>query len=66
MTVNSTPISARIQFSYPNNMAIQRFNGINPHATVGMIFSLTEALNRLQTANATEGYITVESELEEA
>ena len=66
MTVNSRPVSSRIQFSYPNDMSIQRFNGVHPHATVGMIFGLVQQLNILQTANATEGYITVESELEEA
>jgi hypothetical protein len=66
MTVNSIPVSSRIQLSYPNDMASQRFGGIHPSATPAMIGMMLGPLNTLQTVNANGGYITVESELEQA
>ena len=66
MTVTSTPIGGRVQFTYMNDAPDLRFSGINPDATANEIMSLAEGILILQSANLREVFHIVESELEVA
>ena len=65
MPVNSTPISGRVRFTYPDSFPDLRINGINPECTPTQLVSLADAIQSIQTRNIRHGYLIAESELQE-
>ena len=65
MTVNSTPVSGRVRFTYLDNLPDLRINGILPTATASQIANLVSGIQSLQTGTINDGFLIVESELEE-
>ena len=65
MAITSTPVNGRVRFTYLNNLPDLRINGILPTASAVQITSLITGIQSLQTDTINDGFLTVESVLEE-
>ena len=65
MAVISTPVNARLRFTYMGNLPDLRINGINPTANAVSIANFANGVQVLQSAQINDGFVTVEAELTE-
>ena len=67
MSVVMTPISTRVQFTYPQETGLSRltFNEVRNDAEANMISPLMMALNILQVDEPVDAFVISEIEMEE-
>ena len=66
MAVVSTPVSARVKFTYLNpSMPPQRISGINPAVNAFQVSQLVNALHIIQAGPVLDGFLTREIDIEE-